>query len=60
MSGLGYLYFTGWYVSAADVLLLCLDVLILVLFGTALSSIINSNLTTNGQASAVGTIGSAG
>ena len=57
---LGYLYFTGWYLSAADVLLLCLDVLILVLFGTALSSIINCNLTTNGQASAVGTIVSSG
>ena len=36
------------------------DVLILVLFGTALSSIINCNLTTNGQASAVGTIVSSG
>ena len=57
---LGYLYFTGWYLSAADVLLLCLDVLILVLFGTALSTIINCNLTTNGQASAVGTIVSSG
>ena len=34
--------------------------LILVLFGTALSSIVNCNLTTNGQASAVGTIVSAG
>ena len=51
---------TGWYLSAADVLLLGLDVLLLSLFGTALSSIVNCNLTTNGQASAVGTIVSAG
>ena len=41
-------------------LLLGLDVLLLSLFGTALSSIVNCNLTTNGQASAVGTIVSAG
>ena len=51
---LGYLAVTGWYLSAADVLLLGLDVLLLSLFGTALSSIVNCNLTTNGQASAVG------
>ena len=50
----------GGYLSAADVLLLGLDVLLLSLFGTALSSIVNCNLTTNGQASAVGTIVSAG
>lgn len=55
-----YLFWTGWYMTAADIRLLCLDVLILVLFGTALSSIINCNLSTNGQASAVGTIVSAG
>ena len=48
------------YLAAADVLLLGLDVLLLSLFGTALSSIVNCNLTTNGQASAVGTIVSAG
>ena len=41
-------------------LLLGLDVLLLSLFGTALSSIVNCNLPTNGQASAVGTIVSAG
>lgn len=55
-----YMAFTGWYLTAADVLLLCLDVFILVMFGTALSSIINCNLSTNGQASAVGTVVSAG
>ena len=55
-----YLYVVGWYLTAADVLLLCLDTVILVLFGTSLSSIINCNLSTNGQASAVGTIVSSG
>lgn len=57
---LGYLYFTGWYMSLADVGLLLVDVILLVLFGTALSSLIIAPLTTNGQASAVGTIVSAG
>ncbi len=57
---LGYLAVTGWYLSAADVLLLGLDVLLLSLFGTALSSLVNAPLSTNGQASAVGTIVSAG
>jgi multidrug/hemolysin transport system permease protein len=55
-AGLIYLAFTGWYLSLADVLLIFLDVILLVLFGTALSSIINCNLSTNGQGSAVGTI----
>ncbi len=59
-AGLIYLAFTGWYLSFSDVLLLLLDVVILVLFGTALSSVINCNLSTSGQASAVGTIVSAG
>lgn len=55
-----YLAIVGWYMAVKDVLLLCVDVFILVLFGTALSSIVNCNLSTNGQASAVGTIVSAG
>ena len=55
-----YLSTQGWYLTAVDVLLLCLDVVLLVLFGTALSSIISYPLTTPGQASAVGTIVSAG
>lgn len=55
-----YLRFTGWYMSASDAALLGLDVVMLVLFGTALSSLINCNLSTNGQASAVGTVVSAG
>ncbi len=57
---LAYLSFVGWYMSATDVILLFLDVLLLALFGTALSSIINIYLSTQGQISAVGTIISAG
>lgn len=55
-----YLAAVGWYLSAADVALLILDVFLLTMFGTALSSCINFFLTTDGQASAVGTIVSAG
>ena len=55
-----YLAAVGWYLSAADVALLVLDVFLLTMFGTALSSCVNFFLTTDGQASAVGTIVSAG
>ena len=55
-----YLYFTGWYMSAADVMLTLLDVVLLTLFGISLSSCINFFLSTSGQGSAVGTIVSAG
>lgn len=55
-----YLSFIGWYLSLSDVVLMCVDVVLLVLFGTALSSLINFWLSTNGQSSAVGTIVSAG
>ena len=55
-----YLALVGWYLTVADVLMLLLDVVLLVLFGTALASVINCLLSTNGQASAVGTIVSAG
>ena len=57
---LAYMAAVGWYLSLADVLLLLLDVLLLVLFGTALSSIINFFLSSQGQISAVGTIVSSG
>lgn len=56
----GYLAYTGWYLTAADVAALLLDVALLVFFGTALSSCVNFSLSTQGQASAVGTIVSAG
>ena len=59
-AGFIYLALVGWYLSVLDVLLIAFDVILLVLFGTALSSIINCNLTTNGQGSAVGTIVSSG
>lgn len=55
-----YLAKVGWYLTGGDVLCLLLDVLLLVLFGTALSSIVNHFLSSQGQISAVGTIVSAG
>ena len=55
-----YIAFVGWYMSGADVLYLLLDVILLVMFGTALSSIVNFFLNSQGQMSAVGTIVSAG
>ncbi len=57
---LAYVAVVGWYLSVSDVLLLLLDVVLLSLFGTALSSIINLFLSTQGQISAVGTVISAG
>lgn len=57
--GFIYLACTGWYLSLGDVLLVILDTFLLVLFGTALSSIVNYFLTSQGQISAVGTIVSA-
>lgn len=50
----------GWYMSFGDVVLLVTDVILLTVFGTALSSIVNMFLSTQGQASAVGTIVSSG
>ena len=55
-----YLFAAGWFLTAGDVALLVLDVLLLTTFGTALSSCVNFFLSTDGQASAVGTIVSAG
>ena len=55
-----YLYFTGWYMTAMDVVLVTADVTLLVVFGTALSSLCSAPLKTQGQASALGTIISAG
>ena len=51
-----YVASIGWYMTLADVLLLLLDIFLLVMFGTALSSIINFFLSTQGQISAVGSI----
>lgn len=55
-----YLSRIGWYLTGADVALLLLDILLLTLFGSALSSIINFFLSSQGQISAVGTVISAG
>lgn len=57
---LGYASIVGWYFSITDLLLLLLDVVLLVLFGSALSSIINFFLSSQGQISTVGTIVSSG
>jgi multidrug/hemolysin transport system permease protein len=51
-----YLGKVGWYLSATDIAACLLDVVLLSLFGTALSSVINGFLHTQGQISAVGTI----
>lgn len=59
-AGLLYVYTQSRYMNFTDVLYLVLDVFLLTLFGTALSSCVNFALTTSGQASAVGTIVSAG
>lgn len=60
--GAGFIYLAniGWYMSLSDVMLFLLDVFLLVMFGTALSSIVNVFLTSQGQISAVGTVVSAG
>ncbi len=56
--GLGFIYLAiqGWYLSALDALLVILDSFMLTVFGTGLSSIINSFLSSQGQISAVGSI----
>lgn len=61
-TGISFIYVakSGWYFSVKDVFCIILDVVMLVLFGTAISSIVSYPLKTSGQASAVGTIVSAG
>ena len=60
--GLCFLYLaaTGWYLSLADALLLTGDVVLLTLFGVALSSCVHFFLNSLSLVSAVGTIVSAG
>ncbi len=55
-----YVACVGWYIRFLDILLLLLDMFLLVMFGTALSSIVNCFLGSEGQMSAVGTIVSSG
>lgn len=57
---LGYIYKMGWYMSVSDVVWIMIDLIILVLFGSTLSSIVCLPMTTQGQLSAVGTIVSTG
>ena len=57
---LAYLSVIGCYLSFSDVLWLMLDVILLTTFGTALSSVINFFLSTQGQISAIGSIVSSG
>lgn len=59
-AGFIYLAIRGWYLSFADVVLVIVDVFLLTMFGVAISSVVNVFLSTQGQASAVGTIVSAG
>ena len=51
-----YVAFIGWYLTFVDIVLLIVDVFIMVTFGTALSSVINYFLSSQGQISAVGSI----
>lgn len=55
-----YMAIVGWFYSLLDVVVIFLDVTLLVLFGTALSSFINAFLSSQGQISAVGSIISSG
>ncbi len=57
---LAYCAVVGWYMSVLDVVCVFLDIILLVLFGTALSSVINFFLSSQGQISAVGSIVSSG
>lgn len=51
-----YMAIMGWYMSVAESALLVLDVMLLVWFGTALSSIVNFFVSTQGGISAVGSL----
>lgn len=55
-----YTYTKGWFYELSDIMLLFGDIILLTLFGCALSSVINFGLKSQGQVSAVGTIVSAG
>ncbi len=46
----------GWYLTVSDVFMLILDIFLMVMFGTALSSVIGFFMSSQGQISAVGSI----
>ena len=52
--GFIYMAIVGWYLSLVDVLMILLDTFLLVMLGTAFSSVINFFLSSQGQISAVG------
>lgn len=54
--GLIYLAIAGWYMTALDVVLLFVDIIILVFFGTALSSVVHFFLSKMSQIGVVGTL----
>lgn len=56
IAGFVYIAIVGWCLSVVDVLMIIVDILLLVFFGTALSSIVNFFLSTQGQVSAVGSL----
>lgn len=59
-AGFLYIYFSGWYFTVSDIVLIFSDVLLLALLGTSLSSVISFFLSTQGQISAVSAVISAG
>lgn len=58
-AGLVYLSLAGWYLTLTDILLVLLDIALLVLFGTALSSLVCFFLRSEGGITAVSAIVSA-
>ena len=56
ISCLIYVAVVGWYLTFGSIMLILLDVFLLTMFGTVLSSIVNYFLTSQGQISAVGSI----
>ena len=55
-----YLANSGWYMNGNDVITILATVLLMCMFGTSLSCVLNGLTKTQGQASAIGTIISAG
>ena len=51
-----YVASVGWFLTFGDVMLLLVDIFLLVTFGTALSSVVNYFLSSQGQVSAVGSM----
>lgn len=56
IAGFVYIAIVGWCLNFVDVLMIIVDILLLVFFGTALSSLVNYFLSTQGQVSAVGSL----